>query len=275
MAAGQGRDIDQWDGSQWTRSSTGPSPGEAFQARITDMSCASRHMCVALGGDPAFTEVWKGKKWQAKAFANPPGVDQVDLVHSLSCPRPAFCLAVGEWFEDFEHGKGGTLAEVWNGSRWRVVNSPSGGDDISFNAVSCVTSTDCMVIGSQQPGGGSTVQLIADRWNGQRWQLTQLPSTFSDQLRAGFVLGPSDISCPSATSCMAAGSHGPPGAETDVALSWNGHLWRSVKVAGPVGLSTVSCATPSQCLAIGTPGIRTFAKAWNGHTWRAVKTIDP
>jgi hypothetical protein len=278
MAAGQGRDIGKWDGTRWTRSSTGPAPVEAFEVRLTGMSCASRNLCVALGGDlydtPPLSQVWNGKKWQAKAFANPPGVDQVDVVRSVSCPRPGFCLAVGYWFEDFEHGKTGTLAEVWNGSRWRAVNSPSGGQDISFNAVSCITSTDCMVIGSQQRSG-SAVQLIADRWNGRRWQLMQLPGTFSDQLWTGFVLGPSDISCPTANSCMAVGSHGQPGAEVDVALSWNGHVWRSVKVAGPGGLSTVSCAAASQCLAIGAPGIRTFAKAWNGRTWQVVKTINP
>jgi hypothetical protein len=43
MAAGQGRDIDKWDGSRWARSSTGPAPVEAFEVRLTGMSCASRN----------------------------------------------------------------------------------------------------------------------------------------------------------------------------------------------------------------------------------------
>lgn len=188
------------------------------------------------------------------------------------CTPPTFCLAVGAWFGGSPHR--GLFAEAWNGTRWRTIATPSGDQNDNLNAVSCVTHTDCMIIGSSQPGGrGHAVHLIAEHWNGRHWAVMHLPGSFSQELWTGNVIGPSDISCPAAANCMAVGSHERAGTEVNVVLHWNGRSWRTTKVPGPGGLSSVSCATPGQCLAVGTSGIRTLATAWNGRNWRAVKTI--
>ncbi|HEX9624838.1 MAG TPA: hypothetical protein VF979_10715 [Streptosporangiaceae bacterium] len=43
----------------------------------------------------------------------------------------------------------------------------------------------------------------------------------------------------------------------------------------PGGIQAVSCATASQCVAIGSPGTRAVAKSWNGKSWRTIKTVNP
>jgi hypothetical protein len=283
MAAGEGGDIDRWDGTGWTRTSSNlPTFNSNDLPRLNQLSCGSKKNCMAVGEGPDFPEAWfgtlgeawNGSKWEGMLLPAPSGTDAVTTVNGLSCRGAAFCLAVGSWYQDTTDGASGTLAEVWNGARWRVIASPSSGKNDSFNAASCVTSTDCMVLGAAHLGSGA-VRLAAERWNGRHWQTTQIPYEFRGGPWTGGVVGPSGISCSTATSCMVVGSHGPLGSMVDVALTWNGHRWRKVKVAGPGGLSTVSCAAPDQCLAIGTPGIRTLAKAWNGRTWRVVTTINP
>ncbi len=272
MAAGEGRDIARWNGRRWTLSSSGPVTFIDFtEVHISRVSCVSEKFCMAAGS-PTFTEFWNGTKWQVKPLVTHPGTDVETILGGLSCTKPTFCLAVGEWFEATSD-KGGTLAEVWNGTRWRIIHTPGGQTD-SFNAVSCVTTTDCMAIGSTQASFHSAVHLIAEQWNGRTWRLSHPPGSFGEQLWTGGGVGPSDISCPTATSCMAVGSHGRFDARIDVALSWNGRTWRKVKVAGPGGISSVSCAAPGHCLAIGQPGIRALAKNWNGRAWRLVKTIN-
>ena len=274
MAAGQGREVARWDGTRWTVSS--PFPQGANEELPPDhVSCVSASFCMATGtGDDGFAEFWNGGKWQVKTLASPAGIDPITMPTGVSCTQATFCMAVGQWFENIRHGKAGTLAEVWNGKSWQVIPSPSGGQDNMFNSVSCVTRTYCVAIGAAEPGNGPAVHLIAARWNGRRWQVTSLPGTFGTEQWTGNVIGPSDISCPTATSCMAVGSHRP-GVKVNVAVSWNGRTWRTTKVPGPGGLSSVSCGSPGQCLAVGLAGTRTLAMAWNGRAWKVIKTINP
>jgi hypothetical protein len=261
MAAGEGGAIDRFNGNRWTVSTPGIAGLEPDR-----IACVSRDFCMALG------EFWNGKTWQASPLVPHRGDPQgFTILSGLSCISPVFCLAAGFWGDNRDSSIGGTLAELWNGKRWRIIASP-GGPRTMFNAVSCVTATDCMVIGAAQENDDTgPVHLIAELWNGRTWHLTHPPGTFSPALWSGGGLGPSDISCPTANSCMAVGSH----KRLDVALSWNGRTWRSIKVAGPGGLTLVSCAAPGNCLAIGKPGIRTLAKAWNGRTWRVIRTLNP
>ena len=268
MADGEGDAIDRWNGNRWTvsTSSLDPSPSQTGP-----VSCVSRDFCMVLG------EFWNGSKWQLRSLVQHQGAQVFTILSGLSCTRPTFCLAVGFWGEN-DSANGGTVAELWNGKRWQTIHSPgdAGGAGTTFNAVSCVTATDCMVIGGTQADGDEgPVHVIAEQWNGRTWHLTHPPGRFGPESWNGGGIGPSDISCPTATSCMAVGSVGLLGERKDVALSWNGRTWRSTKVPGPSGLRLVSCAAAGHCLAIAERGIRTLAKAWNGRTWHVIRTINP
>jgi hypothetical protein len=83
-----------------------------------------------------------------------------------------------------------TLTELWNGSSWSIVASPSVGSS-AFNAVSVVTPTDVVAIGYSTNPSGSTQTLIA-RWNGSSWSIVSSPNIGSGNniLRgAGRVVG--------------------------------------------------------------------------------------
>jgi len=132
-----------------------------------------------------------------------------------------------------------------------------------------------MAIGTTDEG---PLTLFAALWNGQRWKVTKLPGKYSVLWGDG-AAGPS-LSCASATSCVAAGSHAvapihQPLNLVDLGLIWNGHTWRIDNPGGPGGVSTVSCASAGRCVAIGLPGTATLAKLWNGRTWKGIKTINP
>ncbi|HEY1823052.1 MAG TPA: hypothetical protein VGG83_24375 [Trebonia sp.] len=90
-----------------------------------------------------------------------------------------------------------------------------------------------------------------------------------------------DLSCASATTCLAVGSniHGATGMTVPVALALEGGTWRPVTVTSPVrpgrpgrpsALLGVSCPTARYCLAVGvynaaaSGDARPYALAWNG-----------
>ena len=86
------------------------------------------------------------------------------------------------------------------------------------------------------------------------------------------------VSCASATFCFAVGAtyFGPNSShEKPVAERWNGKAWSIVPT--PVatgakygGLTAVSCATMTDCVAVGSP-----VEHWNGKTWSIVHIAKP
>jgi hypothetical protein len=85
---------------------------------------------------------------------------------AVSCTSRASCIAVGS--------SGGRrtsiLAERWNGRRWSVVPAPSprGARNAGLDAVSCLSSSQCVAAGAYD-NGGNRAWSLAMRWNGQRW----------------------------------------------------------------------------------------------------------
>jgi hypothetical protein len=97
---------------------------------------------------------------------------------------------------------------------------------------------------------------LAERWNGSKWSLATLPSTGSN---IGDALN--DVSCASATSCVAVGTIGPFGSSSALVEKWNGTKWSTVTVPSPAGaestgLSGVSCRTATSCFAAGAYAAR-------------------
>jgi hypothetical protein len=95
---------------------------------------------------------------------------------------------------------------------------------------------------------------LAERWNGRKWvvQPTPNPSGNQDSELAG-------VSCPSATSCTAAGDYDNR-SSTDVTLAehWNGTKWTLQSTpnpnpsdAGASALKGVSCSSATACTAVG------------------------
>jgi len=117
---------------------------------------------------------------------------------AVSCTLPSACTATGTNFST----TGPTLAERWNGTRWRVqptpnpLNSGTSREEVALNGVSCASA--CTATGQYAPGGNAAFFLEA--WNGLRWRLVTAP------LPAGFAQGAlNGMSCALAR-CTAVGA---------------------------------------------------------------------
>jgi hypothetical protein len=118
----------------------------------------------------------------------------------VSCTAPRACTATGGSFGT----AGPTLAERWDGTRWRIQPTPSPANsgtshrEPELNAVSCASATACTASGAYAPGGHPAYFLEA--WNGRSWRLVTVPHP------AGFGSGAlNGISCALAR-CTAVGA---------------------------------------------------------------------
>jgi hypothetical protein len=142
--------------------------------------------------------------------------------------------------------------------------------------VSCSSKTNCEAVGE---GGAINNFVIAEHWNGRKWDLQKTPKTRGDgaDLRA--------VSCVTKTSCEAVGQYFH-SLTSSVLLGerWNGHKWTLQRLRSPAGthnavLDGVSCTSADACEAVGTyeigGGERPLAEAWNGHKWSIQRTVRP
>ena len=91
----------------------------------------------------------------------------------------------------------------------------------------------------------------------------------------------SDVSCTSRTNCMVVGAYSTSGGDRPLVERWNGFRWSirpvpSLPSSGSqsgTDLNGVACATPTDCIAVGTylasqdDYIHPLAEHWNGFTW--------
>ena len=100
------------------------------------------------------------------------------------------------------------------------------------------------------------------------WSVQAVPPVDTSAPNAQFR----DVSCPSATSCLAVGQYvGTDGIQRTFAERWNGAAWRIVSPAGAAAtsmLDTVSCAGPDACQALGAASGKQIAAGWTGTRWR-------
>jgi hypothetical protein len=169
--------AETWNGARW-RVAAVPDPARATFTDVQDVSCESSSRCVAVG--LAFTfgptprsvaELWRAGRWhRVKAAAKSPSGATLD---GLSCPARSRCVSVGESVT-----KAGRklLAEVWNGTRWRVLRTPQPAAKTSsfLNQVSCASARHCVAVGSRSGPDGDLA--LAESWNGTTWRVLTAPS---------------------------------------------------------------------------------------------------
>jgi hypothetical protein len=170
-------------------------------------------------------------------------------------------------------------------SGWTVVSSPnatlSGG---KIESVSCSASQACTAVGTDLNASGINVTL-AERWDGTNWQrqATPNPPNNTSPSVAPNLVG---VSCPAADFCVAVGTYTSDFLQTSLAEMWNGTSWTLQSFPVPadssgVGLTAVSCTSPSFCEAVGSyldtsTGLNeTLAASWNGTSWGLQSTPSP
>jgi hypothetical protein len=125
----------------------------------------------------------------------------------------------------------------------------------------------------------SHAQLVAAGKSTSPWKVQKTPN-----LKESLGSALSDVSCISATSCVAVGDHENSDGDTlTLAEVWNGATWKIQKTPNPTGstsntLSGVSCTVASICTAVGgyDDGFQfVLAEVWNGTAWKIQKMPTP
>jgi hypothetical protein len=144
--------TEHWNGSSWARRIAVVPADGGNDSQLTGVSCGATDGCTAVGYYSSTTtaayipmaEHWNGHLWALQGVPEPAGTSQNAELYGVSCASAASCLAVGRW--------GNTaLAEHYNGHAWNVQETANPIGMKIFNAVSCVSTTTCTVVGSSRP----------------------------------------------------------------------------------------------------------------------------
>ena len=294
-----------------------PDPSSLDASQLVSDSCVTTTFCMAVGavgshnGESPLSARWDGTTWSPVAVPlpvpTPPltlkNVNQGDaLLDAVSCTSTDFCMAVGS-----DDGTDQTLTEVWHGTAWSVVSSPTPSSDTvspvlpvapaptappaaaivphdspnktdPLSAVSCTGPTFCVAVG-ETPGQAGD-QALVERWNGAGWSIVPSPAPVP---QAPQVF--ESVSCTSPAFCMAVGltESVPSGDIAPLFEQWNGTLWSSpLRSSGNADVSQmlgVSCWGTSFCMADGyaraSPGARDVIDQWDGTSWSADPVATP
>jgi hypothetical protein len=122
MAVGSARAkttlAERWDGTSWSAQRT-PNLDPVGYSELTSVSCPSPAECMAIGDynlSVPFAERYHGGRWTMIRMPVPAGQAAVSGL-ALSCSIRE-CVMAGS-------DAGRALTELWNGSMWRILATPS------------------------------------------------------------------------------------------------------------------------------------------------------
>src|SRR5215472_10686948 len=275
--------AERWNGSTWSIQPT-PNPPGAAPSILNAASCVSGSVCIAVGNTSnsrgtslTLAQRWNGRTWSIQPTPSP--ADGGNLI-GVSCPWRSSCLAVGGHGNPFTGPALGTLAERWDGTRWRIQptpNPPRGGWFLL--SVSCTSPSACTAVGGRLVPTRTGLATLAERWNGHTWSIQPTPNPPGH----GFKLLNS-VACTSRSSCMAVGNEFDTTGENlgTLAERWDGRRWRIVPTFKPApagrgaAFNGVACTSASACTAVGNQTLaRTLAERWDGRRWHVQATPNP
>ena len=258
--------AETWNGSAWTVNL--PSNTSATVSNIlSGVSCPSSGFCVAVGaaqtsgtGGATLVDLWNGTTWTLTTGF---GVTaDGDTLSGVSCASTVDCIAVGGAMTGSVSGEG--LVGSFNGTTWTAAAVPSAGGstDDTLMGVSCVSTSDCVAVGSEN--GGGIWSPDSEVWNGTTWSnvvMSRGADTGDNTISA--------VSCSSASYCAAVGTQVTPGTVTTgttqelgqsqtLTEAWNGTAWNVVSsnnAGGTDANSLAGVACPSgagACLSVGS-----------------------
>jgi hypothetical protein len=191
--------------------------------------------------------------------------------NDVSCTSPTVCMAVGT----AEGSTNQVLAERRSGSFWAVQGVAQPAQGSSLNGISCTSATACITVGNS-PKGATGAKPLAERWDGAHWTILGAKD-ISGRTRTTLT----EVSCVSATHCMAVGDSENSSRDFPLAELWNGKSWRIVPTPAGKGtivslLSGISCTSATRCIAVGYTrrggSFGTLAEVWNGKSWKILAT---
>ena len=277
-------------GSGWSIVESPAVPGST-SSQLQSMACAGAGDCWAVGdysdangAHHGLIEHYAGGSWTLVSSPTPAAGDGDINLEGVTCVNADECWAVGGGALEATGSSGvGTVIEQYAGSGWTIVPSPSAsvGLSNSLAAVTCVSADDCWAVGAYYIPGGSDNQGLVEQYTGHGWNVVSSP------LPPGSIESSlTSIACVGADDCWAVGGWGdvnyggPTLIEQDT-----GSGWSIVPSPVPPGstqsvLNSVSCASATDCWAVGFSGQETFNTAAlieqdTGAGWTIVSDVAP
>lgn len=185
-------------------------------------------------------------------------------VPSVSCASPGGCVAVGEFLDKNAHFQG--LVLVQSAGRWGVgkaANLPTNAaadPNAALSGVSCRSPGNCSAVGTYRDGSVHTQGLLLSESAGV-WS-TGVEAKLPSNAGPDPVVSLAAVSCGSSGNCAAVGSYlDSMGHRQGLLLDESSGTWGTgLEVGLPgtpapdpsVAVSSVSCAAPRDCTAVGS-----------------------
>jgi hypothetical protein len=173
--------IEHWDGTKWSivNSPNVPGADKNFLYAVAVLSpkdvWAVGYSEGGTGGatDVPLIEHFDGQSWKIvpSVYPSPSPFNALYGIAALSANN---IWAVGYANENSQGKNGQALIEHWDGTRWKLVNSPIAGNATLLYSVTAISNTDIWAVGYIQT---SNVQFlpITEHWNGTSWSVVTPP----------------------------------------------------------------------------------------------------
>jgi hypothetical protein len=220
------------------------------------IACVSDGSCWAVGSSRDGTKLrtlverYDGAAWAILASPNT-NLKDADELSGISCVNASDCWAVGSSNDGSNTAEGQTLIEHYNGTRWRLADSPDVAPSPSGNllvSVTCTGANQCWSVGSYHINFGADQPLILHR--GRDTTTTTVSCT------------PPVVPVNSATTCTATVTDNlAPAIVPSGTVAWGG---------GTGDLSSATCAlSDGTCSvtftpAVGSPSAQTIQATYQG-----------
>ncbi|HJT80810.1 MAG TPA: hypothetical protein VJ719_06405 [Chthoniobacterales bacterium] len=261
--------FEHWDGSAWSIVDI----ADAAQIQLNAITCVSASDCWAVGHRgfelTTVTMHWNGNLWQTVSSPNANGRNSL---RDVACSSATDCWAVGFYVTDAFR----TLIEHWNGSSWTIVSSPnpSVSERTELDGVTCLSASNCWAVGYYVVAETGPAKTLVEHWDGTVWSVVASGNTNG---RNNYL---NSVTCSSASNCLAVGYQSFYSNQNfdyvylPLIARWNGNTWSviaSPSVAAPAYLNDVSCASATDCWAVGTSQAngtnKSIIEHWNGTSW--------
>lgn len=222
--------IEHWNGTKWRRFlSPSPQGDDALSA----VTAVSRGDIWAVGDDftggvtgdtdTTLVEHWDGSSWKQVPSPNPGGTGDSHF-NAVSAVSARDVWAVGSFNTDpQDNGPHMSLTEHWNGSSWKVIQSPNPtfeGDELT--GVAATSPKNAWATGHFFAGSRSL--RLVEHWNGTKWKTTPIKISAAP----GLELESADIAALSRSDAWAVGdiANFPLNSVIQTWIEhWNGRQW--------------------------------------------------
>jgi hypothetical protein len=204
------------------------------------------------------SEHWTGTRWSIVSTPDPRTQSgDYDVLTGVAAVASGDVWAVG-YAGNASSPNDRSLIEHWNGTAWRVIQSPNPNYSQDLYAAAAVSSGDAWAVGSSFNYSPYGYGALIEHWNGKAWSAVPNPATTA-------LYG---VTALASNDAWAVG--------VGQILHWNGAKW-SVFSKSPGYLESIAAVSSSNIWAVGyaytADGYyyHPLIEHWNGASWSVIR----